>query len=59
MGSMQGGFLLIAFFVWLGVVGYLLILATRLVRGVERIAAALDRDTAEHPAAGFGETDRG
>ena len=37
------------FLVWLGVVIYMIVLATRLVRGVERIARSLERDTRSGP----------
>jgi len=37
------------FLVWLGVVMYMIVLATRLVRGVERIARSLERDTKPGP----------
>lgn len=51
MGSWSGGFMLLFFFVWLFVVGYLIVLATRLVNGVERIAKTLEG--APRPSAGF------
>ena len=39
---LEGALALLLFGVWLAVVLYLLVLATRLVRGVERIATALE-----------------
>lgn len=56
MGSLGGGgLMLLFFFVWLLVVGYLIVLATRLVNGVERIARTLEGDS--RPSAGFGRAD--
>lgn len=56
MGSFAGGWMLLFFFfVWLFVVGYLIVLATRLVNGVERIAKTLEGGS--RPSAGFGESD--
>jgi hypothetical protein len=37
------------FLIWLSVVVYMIVLATRLVRGVERIARSLERDTRSGP----------
>lgn len=39
-----GMVMLIPFLIWLAIIAFVITLALRLVRGVERIAAALERD---------------
>lgn len=45
MVSLEGIFFLLPLLVWVGLVVYLIVLATRLVRAVERIADKIDLAT--------------